>query len=169
MQALKREIKKLGALTLFFFIGFGYILILIKLFLKEYSINTYVLSQAIIGALVAAKTVAIVDAIPWLGRFRSFPRYVSVLYKTALYTLAVILIGIVERLIHAYFEKKAIAVAISSFLEPRNLYHFLAVVLCIAVVFLIHNTLEEIDLCLGEGTLRKFFFSRPRTRTTRLE
>lgn len=169
MQALKREIKKLGALALFFFIGFGYILLVVKLFLEEYSIDSYVLSQAIIGALVAAKTVAIVDAIPWLGRFRRFPRYVSVLYKTFLYTLTVILIGIVERLIHTYLEKKAIAAAIATFMTPRNLHHFLAVILCIAVVFLIHNILEEIDIYLGKGTLVRFFLSRPRTRTTGLE
>jgi uncharacterized SAM-binding protein YcdF (DUF218 family) len=169
MQALKREIKKLGTLALFFLISFGYILLIVKLFLKEYSINSYELSKAIIGALVAAKAVAIVDAIPWLGRFREFPRYVSVLYRTFLYTLAVIAIGIVERLIHVYIEKKAIAAAISSFLEPQNLYHFFAVILCIAVVFLIHNILKEIDIYLGEGTTRKFFFSRPRTRKIPLE
>ncbi|MEY3827770.1 MAG: hypothetical protein RLZZ148_2591 [Cyanobacteriota bacterium] len=69
MQGLKRELKKIGSLAIFFFIGFGYILLVMKLFLKEYSINSYVLSKAIIGSLVAAKAVAIMDITPLIKRF----------------------------------------------------------------------------------------------------
>lgn len=168
MQGLKRELKKIGYLALFFFIGFGYILLLMKLFLKEYSIDSYVLSKAIIGALVAAKAVVIMDTTPLLNRFLQSPRYISVLYKTFIYTLAVLVIGVIENLIHAYSKTKAIASAISMFIHSENLYHFFAVILCIGSVFLIYNTLDEIDSYLGKGRLLKLFFERPQTRVTRL-
>lgn len=159
MQALKRELKKLGSLTLFFLIGFGYILLVMKLFLKEYDINTYILSKAIIGALVAAKSVAIMDVTPWMNRFEKSARYLNVLYKTLVYTLAVLVIGALEHLFDAYRHTKALIPAIEHFLNSRDFYHLLAATLCIAIVFLIHNIFNEIDTYLGKGSLRKFFLS----------
>lgn len=161
MQTLKHELKKIGSLSLFFFIGFGYILLMMKLLLKEYEINTYVLSKAIIGALVAAKAVAIMDVTPWVNRFHQSPRYIQVLYKTFLYTLTVLVLGAIEHIFHAYKETKAIGSAIATFIETRNLSQFLAITLCIGVVFLFHNILGEIDSYMGKGKLKKFFFDKP--------
>lgn len=160
MQALKREIKKLGSLALFFFIGFIYILVVMKLFLKEYSIDTYVFSKAVIGALFAAKAVAILDYAPWLNRFKQAPRYIDVLYKTVVYTLAVVLLGILEKLIHAVRHHEVLAEAIARSLQPSELYRFSAFILCIAVVFFLHNIFAEIDAYLGKGKLYQFFFAQ---------
>ncbi|MEA5508508.1 hypothetical protein VB715_01900 [Crocosphaera sp. UHCC 0190] len=164
MQALKHEIKKIGSLALFFLIGFGYILVVMKLFLKEYSIDTYVLSKAIIGSLVAAKAVAIMDATPLINRFEQSPRYLRILYKTFVYTLAVLILGIIEHLLHAYHQTKAIVPAFKSFIASENFYQFLAVMLCIAIVFLMHNIFKEIDTYFGKGNLSKFFFDTPEFR-----
>ncbi|MEA5532565.1 hypothetical protein [Crocosphaera sp. XPORK-15E] len=165
MQALKHEIKKIGSLALFFLIGFGYILLIMKLFLKEYSIDSYILSKAIIGALVAAKAVAIMDVTPLINRFEKAPRYLSILYKTFVYTLAVVILGLVEHLLHAYHETKAIAPAFKSFIESENFYQFLAVILCISIVFLMHNIFREIDSYFGKGNLSKFFFDVPQLKS----
>jgi hypothetical protein len=163
METLKREIKKLTALSLFFLIGFGYILLIMKLFLKEYSIDTYVLSKAIIGALIAAKSVMIMDATPLLNRFEgSAPRYISVLYKTAIYTLAGLFIGGIEHLWDAYHRTREITSAFESFVDSEHFYRFLAVSLCVSVVFLLHNIFTEMDSYLGRGSLKKIFFGQPK-------
>lgn len=133
-----------------------------KLFLKEYSIDTYIISKAIIGALFAAKAVAILDYTPWLNRFKQSPRYIDVLYKTIIYTLAVVLLGIIEKLIHAFIHHESIADVIAKSLHPQELYKFMAVILCIAVVFLFHNIFTELDAYLGKGKLHQFFFARQR-------
>jgi hypothetical protein len=161
MDNLKREIKKLADLSLFFLIGFGYILLIMKLFLKEYSINTYILSKAIIGAIIAAKSVIIIDALPWFNHFEgSAPRYVSVLYKTFLYTLAVFFLGGLEHLWDAYHRSKSLALAFEGFMNSEHFYRLLAVTLCVSIVFLIHNIFTEIDRYLGKGFLKKFFFDK---------
>jgi chromate transport protein ChrA len=162
MNALIHEIKKIGSLSLFFLIGFGYILLVMKLFMEEYSINVYVLSKAIIGALFAAKAVLIVNATPLFNRFRQSPLYISVLYKTCLYTLAVLILGILEGVIDAYRKTKTISLAISTFIQTRNLDRVLAVILCVGVVFFIYNILKEIDAYLGKGNLQKLFLNSPK-------
>lgn len=168
MQALKRELKKIGSLALFFFIGFGYILLLMKLFLKEYSISTYVLSKALVGSIVAAKAVILMEMTPWMERFRGSARYASVLYKTMIYTLAVLIIGIIERFIDGYLKTKSFSGAVEMFIHSEHFYPFLATILCIAIVFLIHNIFQEIDTYMGKGNLLKFFFNRPQTQQSRL-
>ena len=159
IPALIAEIKKIGALTLFFLICFGYILILKKLFLDAYSIEFSALGKATVGALFAAKAVLILEKTSLLNRFRQSPRYINVLYKTLLYTLAVLFIGMLEELIHAYSKTRAMPSAIETALQSSNLNHFLAVNLCLVVVFLLYNVFTEIDTYMGKGTLRKLFFS----------
>jgi hypothetical protein len=161
MTALQREIKKLASLSLFFLVGFGYILLIMKLFLKEYDLNAYVFSKAIIGAIVAAKAVMIMDMTPWMNRFDQSARYIGVLYKTFVYTFAVLVLGFIEHFLHAFHKTKAIIPALQNMIASENFYHFLAVMLCVAVVFLIHNIFKEIDNYLGKGMLNRFFFDSP--------
>lgn len=162
MNALKKEIKKLSLLTLFFLICFGYILLLMKLFLKgEYSINVYVFSKIILGSLFAAKAVLIMNAIPHIRRFDESPRYIIILYKTSLYTLAVLILGVLEGVIEAHRKTKAFGPAVAEFLHGKNFDRVLAVTLCIGAVFLIYNILKELDTYLGKGKLRQFFLTPP--------
>jgi hypothetical protein len=167
MQAITHEIKKLGSLALFFLIGFGYILLVRKLFLKDFSLDGYVITKAIVGALFAAKAVAIMDITPLINRFREYPRYIELSYKTFLYTLLVMVLGALERFIHAYRETKAMAPAMKMFFDSGQFNQFLATILCIAVVFFIYNVLREIDTYLGKGTLQKMFFSREKNKINR--
>lgn len=161
MQSLKHEVKKVGSLSLFFFIGYGYILILMKLFLKEFAVDVTILGKAVIYALISAKSVAIMDMTPWMNRFAESPRYLHVLYKTAIYTLAVFVLSLIENLFHAYHETKALASALTLFLETRSFNRFLGILLCVSTVFLIHNIFQELDKYLGKGNLSKFFFKPP--------
>lgn len=161
MQSLKHELKKIGSLSLLFLIGFGYILLIMKLFLKEYEINTYILSKAFIGALIAAKSVAIMDATPILNRFKNSPRYLSILYKTFIYTLAVIILGLIEHFLRAYHQTKEVGLAFKDMIREENIYQFFAVILCISIVFFLHNIARELDIYLGRNNLKKFFFNAP--------
>jgi hypothetical protein len=164
MESLKRELKKIGSLSLFFFIGYGYILILMKLLLREFSVDVNIFTKTLIYALVSAKSVAIMDMTPWLNYFSQSPRYLQVLYKTAVYTFAVFVLSLLENLFHAYHETKALAPALTLFLETRSLNRFLAILLCVSTVFLIHNIFQELDHYLGKGNLSKFFFKPPQSK-----
>ncbi len=160
-EKLKEELKKLGSLSLFFFVGFAYILVTMKFLLAEYDVDVVIFSKVIISALVAAKAVAIMDATPLINRYSNSPRYIRVLYKSGIYLGAVFLISLIENLFHGYRETGSLGGAIELFLETRHFYHFLAVTTSISLVFIIHNIFHEIDTYLGEGKLAKFFFDKP--------
>lgn len=161
MQSLRHEVNKIGSLSLFFFIGYGYILIITKLFLKEFAVDVSIFAKVVVYALVSAKSVAIMDMTPWLNRFAESARYLQVIYKTAIYTFAVFVLSFLENIFHAYHQTKALSPALKLFLETRSLNRFLAILICVSTVFLIHNIFQELDRYLGKGNLSKFFFKPP--------
>ncbi|AFZ53601.1 hypothetical protein H6G11_11575 [Cyanobacterium aponinum FACHB-4101] len=160
-EKIKKELKKVGSLTLFFLIGFAYILITMKFLLAEYDIDVYVFSKTIISALVAAKVVAIMDAMPFINLYSNSPGYIRVMYKSLIYVGGVFIISLVEDLFHTYRQVNSIQGAISIFIETRHFFHFMAVTMSISLVFIIHNIFYEIDSYLGKGKLAKLFFEKP--------
>ena len=58
---LKHELRQIGLVTLYFFFCFGVVLTLKKLLLAEYQIEFYAISATVVGALVAAKIVVVLD------------------------------------------------------------------------------------------------------------
>lgn len=159
VKFLIREIKEIALVTLFFFISFGLILLLMKLFLASYSVDIYIFSKILICSLVAAKVVIIIDKMNIVKKMENKPRYLIVSYKTFFYTLTVLSIGILEKLFDAYKETKALHSAIIMVIQNQNLTHFLAVILCLAIVFSIYNFIDEVNQYLGKGELYRLFFS----------
>src|SRR5207245_9369352 len=66
-QRVTSEIKTIGLVTLYFAICFGVMIFLKRLVLAEHQIEFRGLSIAIVGALIVAKVVAVMEHVP-LGR-----------------------------------------------------------------------------------------------------
>ena len=167
MNELIKEAKRLGRMSLFFFVCFCYIMLVLKLLLEEYSINVYVLSKALIYSLFSAKSVLIMDATAMFNWLHRCPRYVGVIFKSFLYTLFALILGLLEGIIESYSKTKALIPAITNFINSRHFDHIFGIMLGVLVVFLIYNTLSEINAYLGKGILKKFFFSRPNNSISR--
>ncbi|TRV05497.1 MAG: hypothetical protein EWV41_15935, partial [Microcystis wesenbergii Mw_MB_S_20031200_S109] len=88
------------------------------------------------------------------------PRYVSILYRTFVYTLAALILGSIEGFLEAYRVTRVISEAMAKFWQRESFSQILAVTLRLAVVFFIHNLWQEIDRYWGKGKLRKFFLDR---------
>ncbi|AIE74915.1 hypothetical protein [Synechocystis sp. CS-94] len=132
-----------------------------KLLLKEFSVDVNIFAKVVIYSIISAKSVAIMDMTPWMNRFSEYPRYLQVLYKTSIYTLAVFLLNLIENIFHAYHQTKALNSAFMLFLETRSFSRFLAILLCVSIIFLIHNIFQEFDRYLGKDNLSKFFLKPP--------
>ncbi len=94
---LAREFWEAVPIACFFFVvGFVIVLMIVKLSLAQYSIQIPASSRALIGALIAAKVVLVLDNTRLARSFRRHPRIVPVLAKTAVYAVCVILLRILE-------------------------------------------------------------------------
>lgn len=147
--------------AVFFLIGFALILLMVKLFVEQYSIELRVLSNAVLGALFAAKVALILDQRDW-ARSHGYPRAVVVAGKVALYTIGVIILGIAEHLIQNYRASGSFGGAFALFDQHFNGGRFFAIVLCVAMLFTIFFVMQEVNRKMGAGQMYALFFSRPR-------
>jgi len=154
---LGREARQLAPAVGFFLVGFGFILLLLKLFVSQYSIEIPVISRALLGALIAAKATIVMDRIGW-ARVRGYPAIVMIVGRTGLYSVAAIIIGIAERIIRGWRESGSLQGGLTLFHDHFRAGRFFAIVLCVAVMFAGYFSLREIKRRLGAGVLYQIFF-----------
>ena len=159
-ERIRREMREIGLVTLYFLSCFLFFLSLKKLILEQYHLEITVLHAAVIGSLVVAKVVVLLEKTSFGDRFRSASRFVHILWRSFCYTAIVFVVTLAERLFDFYRESGALPRALSEMWEGKDINHFLAFNLCVGFSFLIYNCFSEIDHHLGEGGLRKLFFSR---------
>lgn len=160
---LRKEFVAAWPVFLFFLAGFVLLLSLIKLTLAEFSIEIVALSNAVVGALIAAKTALVLDETPLARSLEHYRRIVAVAVKTFFYGIASLLMGYLERFLEALHKVHNFGAAIQSVVEHTNHYRLLAWALGISIVFALYFAFVEISQRLGEGALLTLFFEFPRT------
>jgi hypothetical protein len=156
---LVEELRTLAPSVLFFLVSFGVILLIIKLFLARYAIQFEVLSNAVLGAFIAAKVALVLDKISW-ARAHGWPRIAIVAIRTLLYCVGVIAFGILERLVHGFRETGSLGGAVHQFVEHFDPHRFFAIVLMVSLVFGVYFAMREINNSMGRGALYALFFQR---------
>jgi hypothetical protein len=154
------EVVSILPALLFFLFGFMLVLLVIKLFLAQYSIGFEAFPEAVLGALLAAKAVMILDHRDY-ARLRRFPRVYAVVGKTAIYVLVVFAFGIAERVIHGYRQTGSLRGGILFFLHRSNHDRFFGTMLCVAIVFAAYFVIREIERKHGKGSMYDLFFRKP--------
>jgi hypothetical protein len=152
--AIARELRSVGLATLYFLGCFGVILTLKKLFLADYHIETYALSTAVFGALIAAKVVVTLDHTRAGTRFDASRALITgVSYKTLVYGVAAFAVLFAEETFQAYRAHGALGAALAELWAHRDRNVILAKAICVGLAFAGYHLYTGIDRRLGEGTL----------------
>lgn len=162
-ERIRREVREIGLVTLYFLACFLLFLSLKKLLLAQYQLEVAVLHTAVIGALVVAKVVVLLEKTSFGDRFRSASLLAHVLWRSLGYTAVVFVVSLAERLFDLSREGSGLPEALSTLWAGRDFNHFLAMNLCVGLSFLVYNCFSAIDRHLsqrGDGGLRKLFFAR---------
>ncbi len=162
LKWLARELNEALPIASFFFIGFVIVLLIVKLMLEQYSIETVMLSRALVGALIAAKVVLILDKTPLARSFKSYPRIIPVTAKASVYALSFILVTKAERAFDAWRHGGLVNAQPTTI--QGNMYRLLAAALAVGIVFATYFALDEISSHVGKGVLWRLFFSRTESR-----
>jgi hypothetical protein len=158
---IRREFMEVFPVVLFFLVGFLLVLLIVKLVLAQYAIAISALSRAILGALIAGKVVLVLDKTPLARSFRSYPRIATVLAKTIFYGLAVIVLGLADRIIHTWRHLGEFGAAIDEVVLKSDVHRLLAVALGVSMVFAVYFVLSELSEALGRDEIFALFFKRP--------
>ena len=149
--------------TIFFFVGFNFIVLTTNLLVVDYAVAVSNFMLATVAALVVGKAVITANAMPFLKLFDRAPLIQPILFKTAVYWVAVFFARLAERFVHfavvdGHRPGEFAAYLRSSFSWPR----FTAISLWILVLFLLYVTASEFIQLFGPAEMRRLLFaSRP--------
>ena len=149
--------------TIFFFVGFNFIVFTTNLLVAQYAVAVSSFMLATVAALVVGKAVLVANAMPLLRRYDRGPLIQPILFKTAFYWVAVFFARLLERFVHfSIIERNPPGDFFPYLITTFSWHRFSAISLWILVLFLIYVTASEFGHLFGSGELlRLFFTSRP--------
>src|SRR5262245_63926472 len=92
----KHELREAIPPAIFFLVTFHIVLLDRALMLKEYGLRLSSIAGATVGALLVAKVVLVADMLPVINRFPEKPLVYNVLWKTAIYFVASMIVHYLE-------------------------------------------------------------------------
>jgi len=152
-EFLKRELKAVALVTAYFLSWFSVIGYLKSLMLEQYNVSYVAVSSALVGSLVIAKVVVILDETSVGDRFSKQAAIIHILWRSLIYTFFVAIIMVLEKIVEGMFDGQAIAEATKSFWVHRNRDHMLVSVILISIAFLFYNTFAVVNHALGKKGL----------------
>jgi hypothetical protein len=159
---LLHEVREALPPTIFFFVGFNFIVLTTNLLVAQYLVAVSNFMLATVAALVVGKAVLVANKIPLLRRYDRAPLIQPILFKTAFYWVIVFFARLLERFVHFVIEGNPPGDFISYLITTFSWHRFCAISLWIIVLFLIYVTATEMSHLFGPGELRRLFFtSRP--------
>ena len=158
-QRLGHEIKVVGLTTLYFALWLGMLILLKKLILSEYQIEFYGLSMALIGALIVAKVVLVMEHIPLGAWLRQQAAWQDVILRTALYGLGVLVVLLLEKAFEARHEYGGFGPALTGVFQHADIPHVWASAIGVTAALLVFNVLSVIRRHLGAGGLLRLLLS----------
>jgi hypothetical protein len=148
--------------TIFFFVGFNFIVLTTNLLVAQYLVAVSSFMLATLAALVVGKAVLVANKMSLLRRYDRAPLIQPILYKTAFYWVVVFLVRLLERFVHFALEGNPPIDFISYLITTFSWRRFSAISLWILALFLVYVTATEFSRLFGPGELRRLFFtSRP--------
>jgi hypothetical protein len=155
-----KEFREVLPPMVFFAVSFNLIVLTTDLILADYRASFGNFMVATMSALLVGKAVLVANLTPFLRRFDTAPMIRPVLFKTIVYWTVVFLVRFLEKLVEYLFAGGTLS-EIPEYVATHFTWHrFAAIQIWIFVLFLIYTSVAELNARLGDGELRKMFFTR---------
>ena len=125
MKVLKKifeELRTIARTAAYFAVVFILMMVMKKLYLKDYDIEFEGLSQALIGALIMAKVIILMDLISLGGWVQRQPPIVDVCLRTLMYSAGVLVVVVLEKAFEKRHEAGGFGSAISYVFDHREYF-----------------------------------------------
>jgi hypothetical protein len=153
------EIKRIGIVGLYFAVCFGVMMLIKRLILAEYAIQFRGVTFALVGALVVAKVVVILEKVS-LGKWvRNQTVAVDVILRTLLYTFGVWIAFLLEKAFESRHEHGGFGSALVAVFQHREVHHVWASTIGVGVALLGFITFSILKRRFGGHELKRLFFA----------
>ena len=156
-EKIAKEIKALCWISLYFLCWFATLMVIKQLLLHEYRIEFYGASMVVVGTLVAAKAVLILENAPL---FKGSKTALSLILKRSfLYLAGVFMIMVLEKSFEARHEYGGFINALKNLGDSANMYHIWANILVVFGALFFYNLWTVMKKHLGKGGLKEILLS----------
>lgn len=159
-ERLKEEVRKLLGAAAFFAAAFCLIVLTEKLQVRGSHIETASFARAIVGGLIVAKVLLVVDLLPFVDAFADKPLVYNIVWKTPLYVAASLVFRYVEPLVKSLFGGASAAAAHHDAMQRFTRPTFWATEIWIALLFVVFLATQELTRAVGKDKMRMIFFGR---------
>ncbi|HTR42272.1 MAG TPA: hypothetical protein VMH87_11715 [Pseudomonadales bacterium] len=160
-EKLRHELKALAGITLYFAIWFGVVMLLKKLLLAQYDIEFNGLALVLLGAILLAKVVLLMEYFPVESWVPNHPAMVAVLLRTFIYGIGVLVALTLEKAFEARHEYGGFGRAMLRVYQHPEYPRVLFNTICVMLALLYYNIFSVLRRHLGKNGLGKLFFGRP--------
>jgi hypothetical protein len=157
---LVQEAREVLAPTIFFFVGFNFIVLTTNLLVARYLVAVSNFMLATLAALVVGKAVLVANKISLLKLYDRAPLIQPILFKTAFYWVAVFFARLLERFVHFLVEGNSPVDFFPYLIADFSWRRFSAISLWVLVLFLIYVTASEFNRLFGPREMRRLLFTR---------
>jgi hypothetical protein len=137
------------------------ILLLKKLLLAQYGIHFSALMLALIGTVLLAKVVLLMEHIRVEAWIRNQPAVVAVILRTFIYALGVLVALTIEKAFEKRHEYGSFARALTRVFQHPDYPRVLFNTICVGLALLCFNILSVLRQHFGKKGLSRLFFARP--------
>jgi len=157
---IKHEIHEVIPPAIFFLISFHIIVLDRALMAREYGLRVSAVAGATVGALLVAKVVLVADMLPLVNRFPEKPLIYNVVWKTAIYVGASVVVHYLEHLVPLWW-RLGFGAANERLWSETVWPHFWAVQLWLVVLLFIYCSTRELVRVIGRERVLRIFFGAP--------
>ena len=159
MEKLKEEARSLLLVTLYFATWLGMLIIIKKLILAEYNIEFRGLTVALVGALVMAKVVLILEHVSLGAWLKNYPALAEVIVRTLFYTFGVFVVLVLEKSFEGRHDYGGFIPSMIGSFQTVEGFHVWVNVICTSGALLVYNIFFALEKIFGEGTLLRTLLS----------
>lgn len=161
MKKVTHELIVIARTASYFAIFFLFMMVMKKLYLKDYDIEFTGVSQALIGALIMSKVILLLELIKPSAWVQRQPAFVYIIIRTLEYTFGVLIVVVLEKAFEARHEVSGFTNSIDHVIDHRDVYHVWATTLGASASIFFYNAFVVVKRLLGKNGLAKLFFSIP--------
>ncbi len=152
---------EVAPVAFFFFVAFGSLFLIFKLFAAEYAIQFSAFSKAAVAGLILGKVIPLLEHAQAGYRFRGYRRIVVVTFKTVAYAVVVLAADLGERIFEAAHKDGGVAAGWQEIVANASFQRSLGTTLLVCLLLGLYLAIQEINQALGgDGTLLKILCQR---------
>ena len=155
---LKEEMRQVLVIAVFFGIGFSIIILNNRLVTAGTGIHIAPFARALVGGLIVAKVLMIVDLLPFVHAFPEKPLVHNVSWKSSLYVAASVIFLYLEPFLKNLIKGLGLYGSHSAAWHELMLPKTWATLLWLAVLMVGFVTMQELSHVLGKERLKAIFF-----------